>query len=84
MISRQEAEQLIGNEEGNFLVRESNNPPSSYTLAIKFVSLFQFNFCLNYKKRFFFRKPQDSTTKLKIINYFTMVHFMWARSVLTT
>jgi len=36
MISRQEAEQLIGNEEGNFLVRESNNPPSSYTLAIKF------------------------------------------------
>ena len=55
MISRQEAEQLIGNEEGNFLVRESNNPPSSYTLAIKFVSLFQFNFCLNYKKRFFFR-----------------------------
>ena len=36
MISRQESEQLIGNEDGNFLVRESNNPPGSYTLAIRF------------------------------------------------
>lgn len=36
MISRQESELLIGNEDGNFLVRESNNPPSSCTLAIRF------------------------------------------------
>lgn len=38
MISRQESEQLIGNEDGNFLVRESNNPPGSVTLAIRFNS----------------------------------------------
>jgi hypothetical protein len=38
MISRQESEQLLGNEDGNFLVRESNNPPGSYTLAIKYES----------------------------------------------
>lgn len=36
MISRQESEQLIGNEDGNFLVRESINPPGSVTLAIRF------------------------------------------------
>lgn len=36
MISRQESEQLIGNVDGNFLVRESNNPPGSVTLAIRF------------------------------------------------
>jgi chimaerin len=35
MVSRQESEQLLGNEDGNFLVRESNNPPGSSTLAIK-------------------------------------------------
>lgn len=35
MISRQESERLLANEDGNFLVRESNNPPSSCTLAIK-------------------------------------------------
>jgi hypothetical protein len=35
LISRQECDQIIGNEEGNFLVRESNNPPSSCTLAIR-------------------------------------------------
>ncbi len=35
MISRQESEQLLGSDDGNFLVRESNNPPGSYTLAIK-------------------------------------------------
>jgi chimaerin len=36
MISRQESEYLLSNEDGNFLVRESNNPPGSATLAIKF------------------------------------------------
>ena len=36
MISRQESEKLLGNDDGNFLVRESNNPPSSCTLAIKY------------------------------------------------
>lgn len=36
MISRQESEQLIGNDDGNFLVRESNNPPGSSTLAIRY------------------------------------------------
>ena len=35
LISRQECDQIIGNEEGNFLVRASNNPPSSSTLAIR-------------------------------------------------
>ena len=37
MISRTEAEFLLGSDDGNFLVRESNNPPGSSTLAIKFV-----------------------------------------------
>jgi len=36
LISRQECEFVLGNEDGSFLVRESNNPPSSCTLAIKF------------------------------------------------
>jgi len=27
MISRTEAEFLLGSDDGNFLVRESNNPP---------------------------------------------------------
>ena len=36
MISRQEAEFLLGSDDGNFLVRESNNPPGSATLAIKY------------------------------------------------
>lgn len=27
---------MLGNDDGNFLVRESSNPPNSYTLAIKF------------------------------------------------
>ena len=40
MISRQEAEFLLGTDDGNFLVRESNNPPGSATLAIKFVFFF--------------------------------------------
>lgn len=35
MISRNEAEFLLGSDDGNFLVRESNNPPGSATLAIK-------------------------------------------------
>jgi hypothetical protein len=39
MITRQEAEKLLGNEDGNFLVRESSNPPGSYTLAIVYVYL---------------------------------------------
>jgi len=47
MISRQESEQLLGNEDGNFLVRESNNPPGSSTLAIKFS-----NETKNYKMYF--------------------------------
>lgn len=38
MITRQESEHLIGNEDGNFLVRESNNPPSSCTLAIRYLN----------------------------------------------
>lgn len=59
MISRQEAEQLIGNEEGNFLVRESNNPPSSYTLAIKLV--FLFDICLFD----FFRKTLFANLKIQ-------------------
>lgn len=36
MITRQECETLLGNENGNFMVRESNNPPGSCTLCIKF------------------------------------------------
>lgn len=36
MISRQESEQLLGIEDGHFLVRESSNPPGSCTLAILF------------------------------------------------
>jgi hypothetical protein len=36
MISRQEAEYSLGTDDGNFLVRESNNPPGSATLAIKY------------------------------------------------
>jgi hypothetical protein len=45
MITRQEAEKLLGNEDGNFLVRESSNPPGSYTLAILYVaSYMKFNY----------------------------------------
>lgn len=36
MISRQECEKVLGNDDGNFMVRESNNPPGSCTLCIKF------------------------------------------------
>ena len=43
MISRQEAEFLLGTDDGNFLVRESNNPPGSATLAIKFFFFFFLN-----------------------------------------
>ena len=37
MISRTKAEFLLGSDDGDFLVRESNNPPGSSTPAIKFV-----------------------------------------------
>lgn len=36
LISRQECENVLGKEDGNFMVRESNNPPGSCTLCIKF------------------------------------------------
>lgn len=36
LITRQECEQVLGNEDGNFVVRESTNPPGSCTLCIKF------------------------------------------------
>ena len=35
LISRQECENVLGKEDGNFMVRESNNPPGSCTLCIK-------------------------------------------------
>lgn len=37
MISREEADQLLSQAEGSYLIRESQRQPGTYTLALRYV-----------------------------------------------
>lgn len=39
MISREEADQLLSQAEGSYLIRESQRQPGTYTLALRYASL---------------------------------------------
>lgn len=40
MISREEADQLLSQAEGSYLIRESQRQPGTYTLALRYVFVY--------------------------------------------
>lgn len=43
MISREEADQLLSQAEGSYLIRESQRQPGTYTLALRYVCFCAFS-----------------------------------------
>lgn len=60
MISREEADQLLSQAEGSYLIRESQRQPGTYTLALRYASLGRQNKHELIGNTRFFKKTEKS------------------------